>query len=91
MPVLRVVSGFPHDVDVDRVGLFDDMPVAVVNTTLFCQVAGEISYQDVCRRLVSVLTGKRKRTDMDHEEGPRKRAMTTRSMIQRELEDRRRS
>ncbi|KAI5891718.1 uncharacterized protein SCHCODRAFT_02629875 [Schizophyllum commune H4-8] len=82
-PVLRVVTTFPHEMEMDiNLARRDEyaQPIATINMTTMREVAESISPDDVGRRLMAVLTrsGGKKRKYADDEETHRPKRMTTR-------------
>ncbi|KAL1729155.1 hypothetical protein EV714DRAFT_285144 [Schizophyllum commune] len=82
-PVLRVVTTFPHEMEMDiNLARRDEyaQPIATINMTTMRVVAESISPDDVGRRLMAVLTrgGGKKRKYADDEETHRPKRMTTR-------------
>ena len=80
-PVLRVVTTFPYEMEIDRASRDEyAQPIAAINMATMRDIAGSISPDDVGRRLMAVLTrgGGKKRKYADDEETQRPKRMTTR-------------
>ncbi|TRM66592.1 hypothetical protein BD626DRAFT_396593 [Schizophyllum amplum] len=83
-PVLRVISAFPYEVEVNEIKRdVHPQPIATVNMSLFREVAGSISADDVVRRTTAVLgrtRGKKRKptseADAHDTKRPRTRATT---------------
>ncbi|TRM66575.1 hypothetical protein BD626DRAFT_451623 [Schizophyllum amplum] len=89
-PLLRVVSTFPYEVDINEVERDKvPQPIATLNTPLLRECANSFNITDIVKRIVSVMTtprsGKRKRPSVGDGGGEPERPKT-RSMTKKEEE-----